>query len=53
VPVAGRTDQYICDWSISAANVLDGAIQVNFDVRHLKGGFNLAPNGIHEGTVQR
>ncbi len=51
--LTGTTDQYACDWNLTAANVPDGPIRVSFDVYDAKGNYNMAPNGIHEGTVQR
>lgn len=47
------TDEYTCDWNLAAAHVPNGTIRVSFDVYDAKGNYNMAPNGIHEGSVQR
>ena len=52
MPVAGTPDRYECDWNLANANVPNGVVKVSFDVYDTKGNVNLAPNGIHEGTVQ-
>ena len=51
--VAGTPDRYECDWNLTNANVPNGVIKVSFDVYDTKGNVNMAPNGIHEGVMQR
>ncbi len=52
-PLSGTTDQYACDWDMAAHHVPIGPIMVSFDVYDTRGTHNDAPNGIHEGVVQR
>jgi hypothetical protein len=52
-PVAGTSDRYECDWNLAGSSVPNGVMKVSFDVYDAKGNVNMAPNGIHEGSVQR
>lgn len=52
-PTVGTTDRYECDWHPGDANVPNGVVKMSFDVYDTRGNANMAPNGIHEGTVQR
>jgi hypothetical protein len=44
-------DVYECDWNLDG--VPNGSLTVSFDVYDTEGNYNLAPNGTHQGTVQR
>ncbi len=52
-PQPGTSDQYICDWDPASRAIPNGVIKVSFDVYDARGNHNNAPNGIHEGIVQR
>lgn len=52
-PTAGATDRYECDWNLIDAHVPNGVVKMSFDVYDARRNANMAPNGIHEGTVQR
>lgn len=52
-PAPGTTDRYECDWPLASAGVPNGPMKVSFDVYDAKGNFNLAPNGVHAGTLQQ
>ncbi|MHB8644446.1 MAG: helix-turn-helix domain-containing protein [Thermomicrobiales bacterium] len=52
-PTTGATDRYECDWNLADARVPDGVLTMSFDVYDTRGNANMAPNGIHEGAVQR
>ncbi len=47
------TDVFSSDWNLTynGQPIPSGAIEVSFDVYDQSGNFNLAPNGIHSGTV--
>ncbi len=53
MPLTGTTDQYACDWDVAAHHVPTGPMTVSFDVYDTRGNHNDAPNGLHEGRVQR
>ena len=49
----GTSDWYECNWNIAKAGVPNGPLTVSFDVYDTSGNVNYAPNGEHQGTVNR